>query len=62
MLRLARRHHTTIPPAEAYPTSRPTKAAATGPEILSFKRLKNGWKTINQTDFKAAASDASTLN
>jgi hypothetical protein len=32
---------------------------STGPEILIFKRLKNAWKTINQTDFKTVAS---TLN
>jgi hypothetical protein len=33
-----------------------------GPEILIFKRLRKAWKTINQTDFKTAASNASTLN
>jgi hypothetical protein len=60
MLWLACRHHTMDIILEAVVLH--VRGPSTGPEILIFKRLKNAWKTVNQTAFKTAALDASTLN
>ncbi|GBP84417.1 hypothetical protein EVAR_47804_1 [Eumeta japonica] len=59
MLWLACRHHVMEIMLEAIVSK--SLSPSSGPDIQIFKRFKNSWSDIDQADYKAVSSDASSL-